>query len=153
MLPDYMIPAAFVRLDMLPLTNRGKTDRRALPDPDFRSFVTEDYVAPQGEIEIALAAMWSELLRIKRVGRHDNFFMLGGHSIMAMHLMNSIAAIFGPQLFISTLFISPSVAHLADVISTSISQGRSAHYNIPHASRDCPLDLSYAQQRLWFLAK
>ncbi|KAF9556674.1 hypothetical protein EC968_008094, partial [Mortierella alpina] len=77
MLPDYMIPAAFVRLDALPLTTRGKIDRRALPDPDFSSFVTQDYVAPQGEIEIALAAMWSEQLKIKHVGRHDNFFVLG----------------------------------------------------------------------------
>ncbi|KAF9216449.1 hypothetical protein BGZ59_009649 [Podila verticillata] len=153
MLPDYMIPAAFVSLDVLPLTNRNKIDRRALPNPDFSSFVTQDYVAPQGEIETALAAMWSELLRIKRVGRQDNFFMLGGHSIVAMRLMNSIATAFGRQLSMSTLFAAPTLAGLAEGVSTSISQGGPSRYNIPRTSRDGPWDLSYAQQRMWFLAK
>ncbi|KAF9949715.1 hypothetical protein BGZ70_001659, partial [Mortierella alpina] len=153
MLPDYMIPAAFVRQDVLPLTNRNKIDRQALPNPDFSSFVTQAYVAPQGEIETALAAMWSELLRIKRVGRQDNFFMLGGHSIMAMRLMNSIATTFGPQLPMSTLFAAPTLAGLATSVSTSISQGDLSRFNIPRTSRDGPLDLSYAQQRMWFLAK
>ncbi|KAF9342666.1 hypothetical protein BGX26_007067, partial [Mortierella sp. AD094] len=73
-LPEYMIPSAFVRLDAFPLTNNGKIDRLALPEPDSASFVTQDYVAPQSDVEVALAAMWSELLKIERVGRHDNFF-------------------------------------------------------------------------------
>ncbi|KAF9923242.1 hypothetical protein BGZ67_010001, partial [Mortierella alpina] len=153
MLPYYMIPSAFVRLDMLPLTSRHKIDRRALPNPDFSSFVTQDYVAPQGEVETALAAIWSELLRIKRVGRHDNFFMLGGHSVMAMRLMNSVATAFGSKLPMSTLFVSPTLNCLAEAITTSVSQGNSAHFTIPHASRDGPLHLSYAQRRMWFLAK
>ncbi|KAF9190483.1 hypothetical protein BGZ49_003689, partial [Haplosporangium sp. Z 27] len=152
-LPDYMIPAVFVCLDKMPLTSRGKIDRRALPDPDFSSSVTRNYVAPQGEIEIALATMWSELLRIKRVGRHDNFFMLGGHSILAMRVLNSVAAAFGPQLPMSKFFASPTLCGFADAVSTSISRGSSSHSSIPHASREGPLDLSYAQQRLWFLAK
>ncbi|KAF9953659.1 hypothetical protein BGZ72_005237, partial [Mortierella alpina] len=150
---DYMIPAAFVRLDVLPLTSRNKIDRRALPSPDFSSFATQDYVAPEGEIETALAAMWSELLKIKRVGRQDNFFILGGHSVLAMRLMNSIATAFGQQLPISTLFAAPTLAGLAEGVSNSISQGCPSRFNIPRTTRDGPLELSYAQQRLWFLAK
>ncbi|KAF9149208.1 hypothetical protein BGX21_006021, partial [Mortierella sp. AD011] len=75
-LPDYMIPAAFVRLDKLPLTPNGKLDRRALPEPDADSFVSQGYEAPQDEVESTLASIWSELLRVERVGRNDNFFML-----------------------------------------------------------------------------
>ncbi|CAO3566687.1 unnamed protein product [Mortierella alpina] len=152
MLPDYMIPAVFVRLDLMPLTSRGKLDRRALPDPDLNSSVTRAYVSPQGEIETALATMWSELLNVKRVSRHDNFFMLGGHSILAIRLLNAVAAAFGPQLPMSTLFASPTLQSLADAIHICISQGDS-HLSIPRISRDGPLELSYAQQRLWFLTK
>ncbi|KAF9972445.1 hypothetical protein BGZ75_001499, partial [Mortierella antarctica] len=82
-LPEYMIPSAFVRMDAFPLTNNGKIDRRALPEPGSDSLVTSGFVAPQGEHEIALAAVWSDLLSVERVGRHDNFFMLGGHSLLA----------------------------------------------------------------------
>ena len=153
MLPHFMIPAAFVCLDALPLTSRGKIDRRALPDPDFSSSSTGVYVAPQGEIEIALSTMWSELLKVKLVGRLDNFFMLGGHSLLAMRLLNSVAAAFGPQLPMSALFASPTLHDLADAVNASINQGSSTHPSIPRASRDGPLELSYAQQRLWFLTK
>ncbi|KAF9931446.1 hypothetical protein BGZ67_005312, partial [Mortierella alpina] len=152
-LPDYMIPAAFVRLDVLPLTSRNKIDRRALPHPDVSSFATQDYVAPQGETEIALAAVWSKLLRIKRIGRQDNFFMLGGHSVLGMRLMNSIATTFGAQLPISILFAAPTLAGLAQSVSNSIAQGALLLFSISRASRDGPLGLSYAQQRMWFLAK
>ncbi|KAF9943877.1 hypothetical protein BGZ72_003231, partial [Mortierella alpina] len=97
--------------------------------------------------------MWSDLLKVKLVGRYDNFFMLGGHSLKAMRLLNSVAATFGPQLPISTLFASPTLNGLADAVNTSRSQGGSTRLSIPRASRDGPLELSYAQQRLWFLTK
>ncbi|CAO3566666.1 unnamed protein product [Mortierella alpina] len=153
MLPHYMIPAVFVRLDLMPLTSRGKTDRRALPHPDSNSPITRAYVPPQGEIEAALATMWSEMLGIQRVSRHDNFFILGGHSILAIRLLNAVAAVFGPQLPMSAFFASPTLQGLADALKTSKSHGISAHLSIPHISRDGPRDLSYAQQRLWFLTK
>ncbi|KAF9083914.1 hypothetical protein BGX27_003971, partial [Mortierella sp. AM989] len=92
-LPDYMIPAAFVRLNVMPLTLNGKLDRRALPEPDVDSFASEGYVAPQGEVEIALATIWAELLRINRVGRNDNFFMLGGHSLLAVQMIERLRRI------------------------------------------------------------
>ncbi|KAF9957565.1 hypothetical protein BGZ72_001655, partial [Mortierella alpina] len=92
-LPEYMIPTAIVRLDGFPLTNNGKVDRRALPIPDISAFITEDYVPPEGVIETAVAAIWSEVLKVDKVGRHDNFFTLGGHSLLAVRLVNRISAL------------------------------------------------------------
>ncbi|KAF9985817.1 hypothetical protein BGZ75_002488, partial [Mortierella antarctica] len=112
-LPEYMIPSAFVRLDAFPLTNNGKIDRRALPDPERDSVVTCDYVAPQGEHEIALAKMWSDLLKVERVGRHDNFFTLGGHSLLAVRMINIVRSSLGVDMKLHILFSTPTVAGLA----------------------------------------
>ncbi|KAG0340962.1 hypothetical protein BG005_003096, partial [Podila minutissima] len=114
-LPEYMIPLAFVRMDAFPLTNNGKIDRRALPEPGC-SFVTRDYVAPQGEVEVALANIWAELLKIEQVGRFDNFFMLGGHSLLAVRLMNRVSTL-GFSLSVRTLFDNPMLSVLAASLS------------------------------------
>ena len=107
-----MIPSAFVRMDAFPLTNNGKIDRRALPKPDSDSFVTKDYVAPQGEIEVALAGIWSDLLKIDQVGRHDNFFTLGGHSLLAVRMIHAIRSRLGFEFKLQTLFTSPTIFEL-----------------------------------------
>ncbi|KAG0229803.1 hypothetical protein BGW42_001329, partial [Actinomortierella wolfii] len=111
--PEYMIPSAFVRLDSMPLTNNGKVDRRALPNPDSASFVTGEYEAPQGDIEVALADIWSELLALDQVGRHDNFFTLGGHSLMAIRMMNIVQVRLGVRLKLHSLLSTPTIAGLA----------------------------------------
>ncbi|ORX93280.1 amino acid adenylation enzyme/thioester reductase family protein, partial [Basidiobolus meristosporus CBS 931.73] len=151
-LPDYMTPAAFVRLDELPLTPNGKLDRRALPEPDSSSLVSQKYEAPVGEIEIALAAIWEELLSIERVGRHDNFFMLGGHSLLAVRLMNRVSVL-GIQLQLTSLFASPILSDLANVITKQLSQEEQVFDSIMPVSRGAALMPSFAQQRLWFLAQ
>ncbi|WP_373271075.1 non-ribosomal peptide synthetase [Pseudomonas syringae] len=87
LLPDYMVPAAYVHLDALPLTTNGKLDRKALPAPDQSALISREYVAPQGKAEIAIARLWEELLDVERVGRHDHFFELGGHSLLAVKLI------------------------------------------------------------------
>ncbi|KAG0343857.1 hypothetical protein BG004_004928, partial [Podila humilis] len=153
MLPDYMIPAAFVRMDVLPLTSRGKVDRRALPEPDFSPSTARDYIEPQGDIEIALAEMWSELLKIARISRHDDFFKLGGHSIMAMRLLNAVATTFGPQLPMSVFFASPTLQGLAETVTTNLTQRGTTAMVIPHISRDSLQELSFPQQRLWVIVK
>ncbi|ANP91713.1 hypothetical protein BA011_35910 (plasmid) [Rhizobium leguminosarum] len=89
-LPDYMVPAAFVRLEALPLTANGKLDRQALPAPDDDAYARAAYEAPQGAVETALAGIWQELLGVERVGRNDNFFELGGHSLLAVQLMERL---------------------------------------------------------------
>ncbi|KAF9921162.1 hypothetical protein BGZ67_000692, partial [Mortierella alpina] len=151
-LPEYMIPSAFVRLDVFPLNNNGKIDRRALPAPSSDSLATSDYVAPQGDLEIALAAIWSDLLNVEQVGRHDNFFMLGGHSLLAVRLMNRVLD-FGVHMALSTLFSSPTLCALGEALESSANLQGSTHPVIVLVARDSLLELSFAQQRLWFLAQ
>ncbi|WP_143281750.1 non-ribosomal peptide synthetase, partial [Caballeronia cordobensis] len=111
-LPDYMVPAAFVIIDSLPLTPNGKLDRNALPAPAGDAFVQRDYAAPQGDTETTLAALWSELLGIGRIGRHDHFFELGGHSLMAVTLIARLKQA-GLCADVRTLFDTPVLSDLA----------------------------------------
>ncbi|KAG0322631.1 hypothetical protein BGZ97_005292 [Linnemannia gamsii] len=87
-LSDYMMPSAFVRLDALPLTPNGKLDRQALPTLSNEDFAHQAYEAPQGEIEITLVNIWAEVLQAKKISRYDDFFALGGHSILAMRMIS-----------------------------------------------------------------
>ncbi|MCK0546005.1 amino acid adenylation domain-containing protein, partial [Pseudomonas syringae pv. aptata] len=87
LLPDYMLPVAYMPLDAWPLTPNGKLDRKALPAPDSSAFASRAYEAPVGNVEIRLAALWAELLNVEKVGRHDHFFELGGHSLLAVSLI------------------------------------------------------------------
>ncbi|KAG0226318.1 hypothetical protein BGW42_003753 [Actinomortierella wolfii] len=112
-LPEYMVPSAFVQLDSMPLTNNGKVDRRALPHPNSASFATGTFETPKGDIEVALADIWSGFLVINHVGRHDNFFTLGGHSLMATRMINIVRASLGVHLNLHSLFLTPTIAGLA----------------------------------------
>jgi amino acid adenylation domain-containing protein len=151
-LPEYMVPSAFVRLDAWPLTPNGKLDRRALPAPDDAALAHQAYEAPQGELETTLAAIWTELLGVERVGRHDSFFALGGHSLLAVRLMNRVRML-GADVPLAALFASPTLAVFAAVVSVQLNQQTSALPEIAPASREGALPLSFAQQRLWFLAQ
>ncbi|MBD2813407.1 amino acid adenylation domain-containing protein, partial [Xenorhabdus sp. Flor] len=156
-LPDYMVPAAFVCLDAFPLTPNGKLDRRALPSPDEKAFARQAYEAPQGETENALAAIWREILGIEAISRHDNFFALGGHSLLVVRVMNRLAAL-GIELPLPVLFSTPSLAALAEVVQARIDKrDNDKQDNVVPAmmpvSREGILPLSFAQQRLWFLTQ
>ncbi|KAG0004792.1 hypothetical protein BGZ65_012676 [Modicella reniformis] len=118
-LPDYMIPAAFIRLDTLPLTSNGKLDRRQLPEPDNEALVRGLYEAPFGEMEITLVTIWANLLKVDRVGRHDNFFMLGGHSLMAIKMITQIHSLMGFKITLGTLFEAPTIAGLVPRLLTA----------------------------------
>jgi aryl carrier-like protein len=119
-LPEYMVPAAYVQLDALPLTPNGKLDRRALPAPEDTAFGVRAYEPPQGPIETALAALWSELLHVERVGRHDNFFDLGGHSLQAVTLMERMRRL-GWPMEARPLFTTPTLAALAASVGSGAS--------------------------------
>jgi thioesterase domain-containing protein/acyl carrier protein len=112
-LPDYMVPAAFVRLDAFPLTRNGKLDRRALPLPDDEAYARAAYEAPQGETETALAAIWSDLLGIEQISRNDNFFNLGGHSFLALRVISEINKRLKLQVSVPAFFLCPTIAGLA----------------------------------------
>ena len=120
-LPDYMIPSAFVYLDTLPLTSHGKIDRRALPAPDAeRPALAEAFVAPRTPAEKSLASIWTKLLRINRVGINDNYFELGGDSLLATQLASQVRGVFEVELPLVDLFRHPTLAELAASIEEAI---------------------------------
>ncbi|WP_256376925.1 non-ribosomal peptide synthetase [Nitrosospira multiformis] len=112
-LPDYMIPAAIVVLESLPLNPNGKVDRKALPDPEFAN--TERYEAPQGEVEEVLATIWAQVLGVAQVGRHDNFFELGGDSILSLQIVTK-AWRAGLKITPRQLFEQQTIASLAETV-------------------------------------
>ena len=117
-LPDYMIPAAWVVLPALPLTPNGKLDRKKLPAPDADAHFRSVYEAPRGVNEARLARLWAEVLKLERVGRHDNFFDLGGHSLRATQLLSRIRGALGVDVPLRQLFEMPTVAEFAEYIET-----------------------------------
>jgi amino acid adenylation domain-containing protein len=116
-LPDYMVPAHFVRLDALPLTENGKVDRRALPAPTYENAAgPQGYTAPRSETERRLASLWTELLKLERVGIHDDVFDLGATSLMVVSAVTQIQAAFGAALHIQAVFEHPTVALMAAAV-------------------------------------
>ncbi len=118
-LPDYMVPAAFVPLESFPLTPNGKLDRKALPAPEAGAFATRNYEPPQGEIEIKLAAIWADVLNLERVGRHDSFFDLGGHSLMVVQVVTRARQALSRAIEMRDLFAHPELADLAHTIGNA----------------------------------
>ncbi|MCX4743981.1 amino acid adenylation domain-containing protein [Kitasatospora sp. NBC_01287] len=117
-LPEYMVPSAFVVLDALPLTPNGKLDRKALPAPDLGALSTREYEAPLPGTEEVVAGIWHELLRVERVGRHDDFFGLGGHSLMIVQLVERLRR-HGIATEVRTVFDHPTPASLAAALDTT----------------------------------
>ncbi|HYH81147.1 MAG TPA: amino acid adenylation domain-containing protein, partial [Longimicrobium sp.] len=112
-LPEHTIPAAYVRLDALPLTPHGKVDRRALPAPDADAYATVGYEAPVGATEVAVAGIWAEVLGVERVGRWDSFFELGGHSLLAVQVLTRVEQLLGVHVPLPDLFTYTTVEALA----------------------------------------
>ena len=111
-LPDYMIPAAYIALEVLPLTPNGKLDRKALPKPSGDAYGRGVYEEPAGAVEITLAKIWSEVLGVEKVGRNDNFFDLGGHSLLAVRMLEKMRRA-GIRVDVRTIFASPVLAAMA----------------------------------------
>jgi nonribosomal peptide synthetase DhbF len=167
-LPDYMVPSAYVRLPTLPLTPNGKLDRHALPAPDREAALGgRSYEAPQGPIEVALAAIWSELLHLERVGRHDDFFDLGGHSLLATQGVARIRRDFRVELPLRVVFDSPTLQLLAARIQEAlrasapgtllplVGETQVSDRAMRPGAEDADLNdesvLSYSQQRMWLI--
>ena len=147
-LAEYMVPSAFVTLNALPLTPNGKLDRKALPAPDDSAVVAREYEAPIGDAERTIATIWQDLLGLQRVGRHDHFFELGGNSLIALQLVSRLRRALGVEVSLRDLFARPILASLAQLAGSGQHQD-----DVPVSIRDRSgsLELSWAQQRLWFL--
>ncbi|WP_375745201.1 non-ribosomal peptide synthase/polyketide synthase [Corallococcus interemptor] len=149
-LPDYMVPSAFVPLEVLPLTSHGKLDRKALPPPGAQS-TSEDgtFAAPTTDTEHRVAALWAEVLKTDRVGIHDDFFDLGGHSLMATQVIARLRTAFGVELPLSAFMNDvTTVAAMARHIDAN-TQPRRTVTALTALPRTGPLPLSLAQERLW----
>lgn len=125
-LPEHMLPGAFVRLDFFPLSPNGKLDRRMLPEPQEDALVSRQYAAPEGEIEEILAGIWQELLRVERIGRHDNFLELGGHSLLIVQMLERLRKV-GLSVELRRVFDSPTLADLA----SALTRDAIAQYQVP----------------------
>jgi amino acid adenylation domain-containing protein len=148
-LPDYMVPSAFVAMDALPLTRNGKVDRRVLPAPEQDG--AGEFVAPRTGLEKVLAGLWEEVLRRDRVGVHDNFFAVGGHSLLAMRMIGRVREVFGTDLPVRALFEGPTVAELAERVEALRGPAQPALPQLVPVARTGALPLSFGQERLWFV--
>ncbi|MDL4819442.1 non-ribosomal peptide synthetase [Actinomadura opuntiae] len=149
-LPESMVPAAVVVLEEMPLTPNGKVDTKALPKPDLAPAVPATaYRAPSGEREEAVAAVFADLLGLDRVGADDDFFALGGNSLIAMRVVSRIRRVLRTELPVRALFEAPTVAGLAALLDgREAAPGRPA---LEPRERPETVPPSYAQQRQWFL--
>jgi amino acid adenylation domain-containing protein len=147
-LPDYMVPSGIVILDELPKNANGKIDRRALPVPEAANDQT--YEAPRSEVERVLAALWADVLGVERVGREDNFFALGGDSILSLKLAAQ-ARKRGIALAPRAVFKHQQLHELAASLATQALEPTVAIPTLDHSKRTVPQPLSYAQARQWFL--
>jgi amino acid adenylation domain-containing protein/non-ribosomal peptide synthase protein (TIGR01720 family) len=151
-LPDYMVPAAFVEVEALPLTPGGKLDLRALPAPGPGGGEAE-YVAPRTPAEETLAALWAQVLRVERVGAHDSFFEIGGHSLLAVRMLFLVRQAFRVELPLRAVFERPTVAALAKAVQDARGRAAPAPPIAPagRPGRGDTFPLSFAQQRLWVM--
>ncbi|ARU62753.1 hypothetical protein CBW65_18600 [Tumebacillus avium] len=153
LLPDYMVPSAFVMLPSLPLTQNGKVDRRALPAPDSGDYgAGVQYEAPRNEVETRLTRIWQVILGLDGIGIRNSFFELGGHSLLATQTISRINEAFDLQLPLRAMFEAPTIAEMAELIETAVTAKREEDFPpIVPVSRDGELVCSLGQERVWQL--
>jgi amino acid adenylation domain-containing protein/non-ribosomal peptide synthase protein (TIGR01720 family) len=153
-LPEYMVPSAFVLLERLPLTPNGKIDRAALPPPEASPGAAALRAELRGPVEEALAGIFAEVLKATGIGAHDDFFERGGHSLLATQVISRIRTSFGVELPLRTVFEAPTVAALAERVDNALRGGRGLIAPpLVKVPRIGPIELSFAQERLWFLSQ
>ncbi|MFL6200195.1 MAG: amino acid adenylation domain-containing protein [Thermoanaerobaculia bacterium] len=154
-LPDYMVPSVFSFLEELPRTPSGKVDRRAvsrMEADEVRADLGIDFAAPRNHVEEMLVGIWADLLGVERVGIHDDFFQLGGHSLLVAKLASRVRQSFHVELPMVEVFKKPTVADLAEAVVRAEKEADVPELPpIRRAPRDRPIPLSFPQERVWFL--
>jgi amino acid adenylation domain-containing protein len=148
-LPGFMVPGVWLEMEALPLSPNGKVDRKALPEPNFSGQAKSKFQAPTNKTEQAIANIWQELLKVDQVGVYDNFFEIGGHSLLAMRVVSSIRKQLQVELTIKSLFLFPTIEGLAKHIQ---SHGQAVLLPVIKVQqRPERIPLSFSQERLWFI--
>ena len=147
-LPEFMLPTAYVPLTSLPTTPNGKIDHKHLPAPDFNAYVHECYQPPQGDTEQALHDIWTNILCVTKIGRNDSFFAIGGDSLMAMKLLSCVQSRWNVKITLKEFFTDPTLVHLATLVLRS---KKHTTRQITPVAPDSLHPLSFAQNRLWFI--
>lgn len=147
-LPDYMVPTFIVELDGIPLTSNGKVDKRALPDPEINTS-SQPSVNPGNELEEKLIKVWLDVLKIDSIGINDDFFEMGGHSLLAIRLMSVLRKELGLEINIGDIFEYPTISTLAGFLNNQATDNSIPA--IKAAPRPENIPLSFSQERLWFI--
>jgi hypothetical protein len=143
--PEYLVPSAIVDLPALPRTPNGKLDRNALPAPQSTK-PAESFVAPETPLEEKMAALWKNVLGLERIGMRDNFFDLGGHSLLGLRLVNQLREALGEQLALALVFETPTPAQMADFLQKNFPDsvarwsGTAAVATVQPAASVVPID-------------
>ena len=148
-LPDYMVPSLWVQMQVLPMTESGKVDKKALPEPSVTELTGKQYMAPGTEMEKQLQSIWQQLLSKEEIGIHHDFFEVGGHSLLAMRVVSAIRKVLNIELSIKDLFLHSTIASLAGHL-----QNQTVVSLLPAIEvlpRPPQIPLSYSQERLWFI--
>ncbi len=148
-LPHYMVPTDFVVMEDIPLTHNGKVDYQALPEIDLNASKETVYVAPETDEERNLCAIWQQVLSLEKVGVEDNFFDIGGHSLLAASVVSLVREALGVEIPMRVLFEKPTIREFVTVLSQFSDDV--VMPPIVAVSRDTSLSLSFSQQRLWFI--
>jgi len=149
-LPDYMVPHTWMELDAFPLTFNGKINRKALPKPIVESQETIKYEAPKTDLQIKVSEVWRKILGVEKVGLHNDFFDLGGHSLMAMRAIVAMRKETGLLVSIRDLFSYPTVKQLTEILATKKIDDTGFEIQVPGEKPE-NVPLSYNQQSLWFI--
>jgi acyl carrier protein len=160
-IPGYMIPSFFINMEQIPLTPNGKIDRKALPKPDGGLDERAEYIAPTSDLEMRLSDIWQEILNVETIGITSDFFELGGDSLKATNLSSRILKEFKTKIGIGDFFENPTIEGLAGVICKTkasndmevVPADAQDHLSIKPVPRKGPLLMSFAQERMWFLAQ
>ncbi|HHJ53748.1 MAG TPA: amino acid adenylation domain-containing protein, partial [Caldithrix abyssi] len=151
-LPEYMVPTAYVTMESFPLTPSGKIHRKRFPKPQESDLGLSEKIAPRTPVEELLASLWKDILNVSEVGANDNFFDLGGHSLMATQLVSRVRDAFEIELPLRDIFESPMLSDLAlRIEQLRLKDPALKQPPLEPVPRDGDLPLSFSQQRLWFL--